>query len=210
MTVGTSHACTPIRGVQSPRRENVKTGMNGLEASLEADVVVIEDATPHPHHPDLEASLSPSLVGARIHSGATDAEQEEARFGPVFESRLGNDRGGPATSEDRNGGVLDLSESDGGPSLSRRSLSRRWEKRLALLGVGTHHRADSTSHAAPAWAVPKFAERGLHMLTGQAVGKELQISKRTNEFALILAKGADVNAIHKALREEQGKRQPPL
>ena len=187
---------------------NGRLSSRGLEASLEADVVVVEEATPHPHHAELEASLPPSLVSARIHDGATDAEQEEGRFGPVFESRLGNDRGGPATSTDRDCGVLDLSESDGGPSLLRRSgsLSRRWEKRLALLGV----RADSTPHEAPSWAVPKFAERGLHMLTGQAVGKELQISKRTNEFALTLAKGADVDAIHKALREEQGKRQPPL
>lgn len=169
----------------------------GIEASLDVDVMVIQDAgvacdnidcPPH-RGATYTASLSPSQMDAKMMHVKADDERQEARFGPI-ESQDSPDAG---ESDDK----------------CRRRISRRWNRRLSLLDSSllesTQNRSRSISHAPPAWAVPKFAEKGLHFLTGKSVGKGLQISKRTNEFALILAKGTDVKTVHKALREEHGE-----
>ena len=128
------------------------------------------------------ASLSPSQMGAKMMQVTADDESQESRFGPM-------------DSQDN----PDAGESD---DTCRRRISRRWSRRLSLL-ESTQKRSRSISHAPP--KIPKFAEKGLHFLTGKSVGKGLQISKRTNEFALILAEGVDVYTVHKALREEHGE-----
>jgi len=101
-----------------------------------------------------------------------------------------------------------------------RTLSRRWSIRLPLLTSGLAPPDDTLPNSTPSsppqpdncgpanrrqsLAVPKIAARGLHMLVGASVGRKLGKGHRTNEFALILARDVKVEAVQKALRDEQG------
>ena len=83
-------------------------------------------------------------------------------------------------------------------------LSRRWSTKLntpPIEEAQSHHSTHNTTHD----MVRQFAQFSIKLLVGKDVTSssvDMQISRRTNEFALILSETADVKAIHDALREE--------